>query len=221
LPSGVAFYTALALVPALLIGQFLIALGSQTGEAILWQLAILMVWVTALMALMRYLEGAFGHVAAYGVLHDLRMRTYQHLQRLSMGFHTRQQSGTWPLSSSATWQLSSCSPPTPAFKLIEAALIPFVLGLVMFIANLRLALVALSPIPIILVLLIAFRGPVYRAFATYREELGRLIGMIIDHVQGVGVLKAFAALRPAWNQVEERSDHLSRAAIRMNLLHTS
>jgi ATP-binding cassette subfamily B protein/subfamily B ATP-binding cassette protein MsbA len=219
--AGSVLYTALALVPALLIRQFLIALGSQTGGSVLWLLGGLMVAVTALMAVMRYLEGAFGHVAAYGVLHDLRMRAYQHLQRLSMGFHTRQQSGTMAAKLIGDVETLELFTAHAGIQLIVAALIPLILGVVMLFANWRLALVALAPIPVILALLIAFRGPVYRAFATYREELGKINGMIIDHVQGVGVLKAFAALRPAWIQVEEESDKLSRAAIRMNLLHTS
>ena len=46
------------------------------------------------MAVSRYLEGGFGHIAAYRILHDLRMQLYEKLQQLAMGFHTRQQSGT-------------------------------------------------------------------------------------------------------------------------------
>jgi len=48
-----------------------------------------MVGATALMAVTRYLEVGFGHIAAFQVLHDLRMRIYEQLQRLSMGYHTR------------------------------------------------------------------------------------------------------------------------------------
>ena len=54
----------------------------------------------------------------------------------------------------------------------------------------------------------------------YRDELGRLNGIIIDHIQGVGVLKAFAALGHARRAIDERSEQLKQAATQANLIHT-
>jgi len=218
--AGVA-YTALALVPALLIRELLRALGRYSTGGILWRLGAAMVAVTAVMAVMRYLEGALGHIAAYHVLDDLRLRCYRHLQRLSMGFHTRQQSGTVAAKMIGDVEAIELFTAHALIQLIVTTTIPVLLGAVMLLLNWRLALAALAPIPVILLILVFFRGPVYAAFAWYRDEIGRLNGLIIDHIQGVGVLKAFAAAGAAARQVEARSARLARAAIRVSLLHTS
>src|ERR1700738_2537716 len=91
---GSVLYTALSVLPALIIRQILTVLSHPSPASTLAWLGLAMVGATALMAIARYLEGGFGHIAAFKVLHDLRMRIYEQLQRLSMGFHTRQQSGT-------------------------------------------------------------------------------------------------------------------------------
>src|SRR6202171_1458611 len=92
---GSVLYTALSILPALIIRQMLPAPPPPRAPAatLVW-LGLAMVGATALMAISRYLEGGFGHIAAFKVLHDMRMRIYEQLQRLSMGYHTRQQSGT-------------------------------------------------------------------------------------------------------------------------------
>ncbi len=215
-------YTALALVPALLIRELLRALGRRPADAgILWRLGAAMVAITALMAVMRYLEGALGHIGAYHVLNELRLRCYRHLQRLSMGFHTRQQSGTIAAKMIGDVEAIELFIAHAMLQLVVTATVPVLLGGVMLALNWRLALAALAPIPVILLVLLFFRGPVYDAFAWYRDEIGLLNGMIIDHIQGVGVLKAFAAADSAGRRVEEQSATLSRAAIRVSLLHTS
>ncbi len=218
--AGGVLYTALAVVPALLIREMLRSL-AKGQTSVLWQLGAAMIAVTALMASMRYLEGAFGHVAAYRVLHDVRMRCYLHLQRLSMGFHTRQQSGIVAAKLIGDVETLELFTAHAGIQLITATTIPLLMGVIMLLLNWQLALAALLPLPLILLILTVFRGPVYQAFASYREELGRLNGMIVDHVQGVGVLKAFAFQGRARRQIAERSDRLAKAAIHVNLLHNS
>src|SRR6266550_1049212 len=200
--AGSVLYTALSVLPALIIRQMLTVLSRPSPAGTLVLLGVAMLGATALMAVARYLEGGFGHIAAFKVLHDMRMRIYEQLQRLSMGFHTRQQSGTI------------------AAQLISAATVPFLLGILMLLFNWKLALVALAPLAVILLILVAFRRSAYQAFMPYRDELGRLNGIIIDYIQGVGVLKAFAALGHARRAIDERSDQLKEAATRANLIHT-
>src|SRR6266550_4065186 len=200
--AGSVLYTALSVLPALIIRQMLTVLSRPSPAGTLVLLGVAMLGATALMAVARYLEGGFGHIAAFKVLHDMRMRIYEQLQRLSMGFHTRQQSGTI------------------AAQLISAATVPFLLGILMLLFNWKLALVALAPLAVILLILVAFRRSAYQAFMRYRDELGRLNGIIIDYIQGVGVLKAFAALGHARRAIDERSDQLKEAASRANLIHT-
>src|SRR3989440_10574237 len=217
---GSVVYTALSVLPALIIRQMLTALARQSPAATLVWLGLSMVGATALMAISRYLEGGFGHIAAFKVLHDMRMRIYEQLQRLSMGYHTRQQSGTIAAKVIGDVETIECSTAHAGIQLISAATVPLLIGIVMLIVNWQLALVALAPLVLILFLLVAFRRSAIQAFKRYRDELGRLNGIIIDYIQGVGVLKAFAALGHARRAIDARSDELKKAATQANLLHT-
>src|SRR5213596_1619434 len=220
--AGSVLFTALSVLPALIIRQMLTVLapGHPSAATTLVLLGLGMVAATALMAVMRFLEGGFGHVAAYQILHDLRMQLYEQLQRLSMGFHTRQQSGTTAAKVIGDVETIEFFTAHAGIQLISAATVPFLLGILMLAVNWRLGLVALAPLVLILLILVAFRRSAYQAFMRYRDELGRLNGIIIDHIQGVGVLKAFAALGHARRAIDQRSDQLKQAATQANLIHT-
>src|SRR5256712_2255694 len=218
--AGSVLYTALSVLPALIIRQMLTVLSRPSPAGTLVLLGLAMLGATALMAVARYLEGGFGHVAAFKVLHDMRMRIYEQLQRLSMGFHTRQQSGTIAAKVLGAVETIEFFTAHAGIQLISAAPVPFLLGILMLLFNWKLALVALAPLVVILLILVAFRRSAYQAFMRYRDELGRLNGIIIDYIQGVGVLKAFAALGHARRTIDERSDQLKQAATRANLIHT-
>jgi len=218
---GSVLYTALSILPALIIRQMLTALAPPRAPVgtLVW-LGLAMVGATALMAISRYLEGGFGHIAAFKVLHDMRMRLYEHLQRLSMGFHTRQQSGTIAAKVIGDVETIEFFTAHAGIQLISAATVPFLIGTLMLVVNWKLALVALAPLVLILLILAGFRHSAYQAFMRSREELGRLNGIMIDYVQGVGVLKAFGALGHARHAIDERSEELKKAATRANLIHT-
>src|SRR2546427_8902285 len=218
--AGSVFYTALSVLPALIIRQMLTVLAHPSPAGTLVWLGLGMVVATAWMAVACYLEGGFGHVAAFKVLHDLRMRIYERLQRLSMGFHTRQQSGTIAAKLIGDVETIEFFTAHAGIQLISAATVPFLLGILMLAVNWKLAFVALAALVLILIILVAFRRSAYQAFMRYRDELGRLNGIIIDYIQGVGVLKAFAALGHARRAIDERSDQLKQAATRANLIHT-
>src|ERR1700730_10292593 len=216
---GSVLYTALSILPALIIRQMLTALAHPSATATLVWLGLAMVGATALMAISRYLEGGFGHIAAFKVLHDMRMRIYEQLQRLSMGYHTRQQSGTIAAKVIGDVETIEFFTAHAGMQLISAATVPLLIGIVMLLVKWQLAVVALAPLLLILLLLVAFRRSALEAFKRYRDELGRLNGIIIDYIKGVGVRKAFGALGHARRAIDERSDQLKKAATRANLIH--
>ena len=219
---GSVGYTALSVLPALIIRQMLTALGARPAAplATLVWLGVAMVAATALMAVARYLEGGFGHIAAFRILHEVRMRCYEHLQRLSMGFHTRQQSGVIAAKMIGDVETIEFFTAHAGIQLISAATVPLLIGILMLVINWRLGLVALAPLALVLLILLAFRRRAYAAFQRYRDALGHLNGVIIDHIQGVAVLKAFAALSRARKDVITRSADLKKAATDANVLHT-
>jgi ATP-binding cassette, subfamily B, bacterial len=217
---GSVGYTALSVVPALIIRQMLTALAQTSPLQTLVWLGLAMVAATALMAVARYLEGGFGHVAAFRVLHEIRMACYEHLQRLSLGFHTRQQSGVIAAKMIGDVETIEFFTAHAGIQMISALTVPLLIGVLMLVVNWKLGLVALAPLALVLLILLAFRRRAYAAFQRYRDALGRLNGVIIDHIQGVAVLKAFAALGRARHDVIKQSEELKKAATEANVLHS-
>src|SRR5712692_9664705 len=175
---GSVVYTALSVLPALIIRQMLTVLSQPSPAGTLVLLGLAMVAATALLAVARYLEGGFGHIAAFKVLHDLRMRIYEQLQRLSMGFHTREQSGTIAAKVIGDVETIEFFTAHAGIQLISAATVAVLIGIVMLLVNCKLAVVGLAPLAVILLILVVFRRSAYQAFIRYRDELGRLNGII-------------------------------------------
>ena len=92
--AGSILATALSVVPALISRQVLVTFGQPRGSSgtLIW-LGLAMVAATAAIAVARYFEGGFGHNAAFKILHDVRLRRYEQMLRLTMGLHTKQPPG--------------------------------------------------------------------------------------------------------------------------------
>ncbi|MDQ6710642.1 MAG: ABC transporter ATP-binding protein/permease [Candidatus Dormibacteraeota bacterium] len=219
--AGSILATALSVVPALIIRQVLVTVGQKGGSSgtILW-LGLAMVAATAAIAVARYFEGGFGHNAAFKILHDVRMRCYEQMLRLSMGFHTKQQSGAMAARIIGDVETIEFFTAHAGIQLISAALVPVFIGILMLAVNWRLGLIALAPLLLIIAVLTLFREAANAAFKRSRDELGRMNGLMVDHIQGVGVLKAFAAAAQARRAIDDRSRRLAEAETRANLLHT-
>src|SRR6266446_4637593 len=93
----------------------------------------------------------------YTALSVLPALIIRQLQRLSMGYHTRQQSGTVAAKVIGDVETIEFFTAHAGIQLISAATVPLLIGIVMLLVNWQLALVALAPLLLILVILVAFR----------------------------------------------------------------
>jgi len=127
-----------------------------------------------------------------GVEYDLRNRMYAHLQSLELGFFDAQQTGQ--LMSRATVDLQSVR-----FFLgyglvfiLQSIVTVLVAGVLMFSLNPLLALLTLSPMP--LLVWVAFRyGRLNRPAAQeVQQRIAELTADVEENVSGVRVVKAFA-----------------------------
>jgi ABC-type multidrug transport system fused ATPase/permease subunit len=127
-----------------------------------------------------------------GVEYDLRNRMYAHLQSLELGFFDSQQTGQ--LMSRATVDLQSVR-----FFLgyglvfiLQSLVTVLVAGALMFSLNPMLALLTLSPMP--LIVWVAFRyGRLNRpASQEVQQRIAELTADVEENVSGVRVVKAFA-----------------------------
>src|SRR3954466_16424602 len=127
-----------------------------------------------------------------GVEYDLRNRMYEHLQSLELGFFDSQQTGQ--LMSRATVDLQAVR-----FFLgyglvfiLQSLVTVLVAGVLMFSLNPLLALLTLSPMP--LIVWVAFRyGRLNRpASQEVQQRIAERTADVEENVSGVRVVKAFA-----------------------------
>jgi len=123
---------------------------------------------------------------------DLRERIYEHLQRLELGFFDTQQTGQ--LMSRATVDLQAIRF-FLGYGLIffsQSLLTVVLAGGVMFFMNPWLALIALTPAPLVVVTAVRFSRQSRPAMQEVQQRIAELTAEAEENVSGIRVVKAFA-----------------------------
>src|SRR5919201_1068060 len=162
------------------------------GGANLWPLAIALVAAGVLRLAFSVVRRLVAGRVSLGVEFDLRNRMYQHLQTLELAFFDTQQTGQ--LMSRATVDLQSVRffLGYGLIFILQSAITILIAAGVMLAVNVKLALVALGPMP--LVIYVAFRyGRRNRpASQEVQQRIAELTAEAEENVSGVRVVKAFA-----------------------------
>jgi len=126
------------------------------------------------------------------VEYDLRERMYAHLQRLELGFFDHQQTGQ--LMSRATVDLAAVR-----FFLgyglvfiLQSILSIALAGVVMLAINPGLGLVALAPVPFVVVISYSYGRRARPAIQETQQRIAELTADAEENISGVRVVKAFA-----------------------------
>ncbi len=132
-----------------------------------------------------------GHVSL-GLEYDLRSLLYGHLQRLELGFFDHQQTGQ--LMSRATVDLQAVR-----FFLgyglvfiLQSILTIVLAGAVMLAVNPSLALIALVPVPFVVVISQRYGKRARPAIQEVQQRIGELTADAEENISGVRVVKSFA-----------------------------
>ena len=129
---------------------------------------------------------------------DLRSRIYEHLQSLELGFFDAQQTGQ--LMSRATVDLQSIRF-FLGYGLIfitQSALTLVLAGAVMIYLQPELALLALLPVPIVVLTAMRFNRYSRPALQEVQQRIAELTVEAEESVSGVRVVKAFALAMTVW-----------------------
>ncbi|GAB4562499.1 MAG: ABC transporter ATP-binding protein [Anaerolineae bacterium] len=151
-----------------------------------------LIGIYALLAVVDFGEQYLRHALGEKFLFDLRVRIYNHLQRLSLSFFERTSTGE--LMSRATNDVNELERfVTHGVILIAVDFLRLVgASLILLAMDWRLALVVLAPVPIIGVALRRFNSyarPIYRSA---RDRLGDLNAKLQDNLSGMKVIQAFS-----------------------------
>ncbi len=126
-----------------------------------------------------------------GFLRDLRVRVFNHLQSLSLGFFEREKAGV--LVSRMTSDIDSMA------ELVQFGLLQFLsngllLGLsltLLVLMSWKLTLVCLISVPIVAIASVKFQRDSNKAYLTIRDRIGQNLSSLQEGITGVRVIQAF------------------------------
>jgi subfamily B ATP-binding cassette protein MsbA len=169
------------------------ALGPNTSRMALLNVAAGATVVIALVqALASYVSAYFTVSVGQWIAHDLRQSVYGHLQRLSLSYHDRQQTG--PLISTITDDINAVQDfaSTAVLDIVIDSLTVVGMLAVMFTLNWRFTLVALAVTPLLGVFAYRLRAVIRQATRDVRRRQSEIVSIVQEGLGAIRVVKAFA-----------------------------
>lgn len=205
---AVVLTTALALARPLLVGQGVDALALDVTASRLAVLAGLIVGLTAVEGVFRFLQRWLMIGVSRRIEYDLRRDLFGHLVRLPLGFYQKRFTGD--LMSRATNDLSNVRMVLgPGMMYPAETILRIVFSTaIMLTIDWRLTVVALLPLPLISVGVYQFGQRVHRLSELSQARLADLSARVQESVSGIRVVKVFRQEPFEIAQFEERNRSL-------------
>ncbi|MHA6965309.1 ABC transporter [Zobellella denitrificans] len=173
--------------------SFVARLGFVTPKEQILMLGVLTFFIWAGESLFEYLYQILWRNLAQRLQSDLRQDAYEHVQRLDMGYFESKSSGQLvSIMNDDVNQLERFLD-GGANSLIQVFVTVVAVGAVFMVLSPQIALLAFTPIPIIIWGAFYFQrkaGPVY---AEVREKVGELAGRLSNNLGGIATIKSFTA----------------------------
>ncbi len=163
--------------------------GSRLRVAALAALAFVL--ISALGAVASYIDNYYTESVGQWVAHDLRMRMYQHLQRLSLGYYSNHQTGN--ILSTLTTDIQTIegfASSSTLNILVDLLTIVCMLGL-MFWLNWDFTLIAVAVTPFLLLFVSRFKKAVKKATHEVRKQQSEIVAVVQQGLESIQVVKAF------------------------------
>jgi len=189
---GLAF-TALGIVPPLLVGRMVRALRSDATATIFLQLGGITAGVYLLRGITRYLYGLSSHVAAYRTLHRMLCRVFSHLQTMPPAYLNDRHSGNLVARSVGDVQEIEDFIAHGIPETMLAIVIPVTMSVVLFVLNWKLALLALAPLPVVAAATYFVRRRTLNSWTKVRGKFADLSANMQDHLAGLATVQSFTA----------------------------
>jgi ATP-binding cassette, subfamily B, bacterial len=209
-------FAASALIPPLLIRRLILWLTEGEMSGSLFSVALLLLGVYLVRGTCRYCYGHFSHRAAYGVLHELLVRVYDHLQRLSHRFYNDQRTGSLIARSVNDIEAVEDFVAHGIPDLVLAIVTPAAMIAVLLFIDPWLTLVVVAPLPVAGFLIYRFTGEIRRMWRRVRSGVAELVAQVQDNFAGMTEIKSFGRERQQIALVANRSAEFRDASIAAN-----
>jgi ATP-binding cassette subfamily B protein len=188
----VALYTASQLA-----GPYLVKYGIDQGikpkDRGALDLAVALYLAVAVLAfLVNRLQVVLVGRIGEGFLRDLRVRVFDHLQRLSMPFYDREKAGV--IISRMTSDVDSLQELVQLglLQFVSSALLILISVVVLALVSWQLMLICLIPLPFVIFASVKFQRDSNRAYLSVRDRIGSMLSTLQEGISGVRVIQAYA-----------------------------
>jgi ABC-type multidrug transport system fused ATPase/permease subunit len=180
---------------------------SKVGLALLAGTGVVL--IALISAIATYIDSYYTESVGQWVANDLRIRIYDHLQRMSLSYFDKQQTGTMlsTITSDVATVQNFASSNTLSL-LVDVLTIAGVLSL-MFWLNWDFALIALAVTPFLLMFVSRFKKAVKKATHKVRLHQADIVSVVQEGLESVRVVKAFGHE----SLEDSRLGEVSRAAV--------
>jgi len=169
--------------------------GSSIGDdrlILLHIAAVSLVMITVVGAIGSYIQNMLMTKVGQWVMHDLRTTLYHHIQRLSLSYHDRSQTGD--LSSRVTNDIDTIQGFVTTTLLDVLIDILTLAGMIVVMSwiNVKFTLVALSIAPILFAFVYFYTHRIKRASRAVRKKESEILSRIHEVFSSIRVVKAFS-----------------------------
>src|ERR1700722_16583858 len=153
--------------------------------------ALAFVLIAPLGAIWSYIENYYTESVGQWVAHDLRMKMYEHLQRLSLGYYNTHATGTILSTITADIQtIEGFASSSTLNIVVDMLTIVCMLGL-MFWLNWDFTLIAVAVTPFLLLFVSRFKKAVKKATREVRKEQSEIVAVVQQGLESMQAVKAF------------------------------
>ena len=157
--------------------------------AVIMALSFLLIAIIGAVA--GYIDNYITESVGQRVAHDLRMRTYHHLQRLSLSYYdTHATGGILSTITTDIQTVQSFASSSTLDILVDLLTIVSMLGL-MFWLNWDFTLIALGVTPILLIFVFRFKKAVKKATREVRKQQSEIVSVVQQNLGSMQVIQAF------------------------------
>jgi len=173
--------------------SFLARLGVKEPMNQLWLLVALTVLIWVCESSFEYLYALKWRGLAQDLQHELRQAAYAHVQQLPPDFIASQRSGRLMALMNEDVNQIERFLNTGANDLIQVFCSSLLVGAVFFVITAKLALLALVPIPLILIGAFWFQRRLYPRYAAAREAAATVSNRLNNNLAGMATIQAYTA----------------------------
>ncbi|WP_246361927.1 MULTISPECIES: ABC transporter ATP-binding protein [Halomonadaceae] len=173
--------------------SFVASLGFETPQQQITMLAVLTFVIWAGESLFEYLFQILWRNLAQRLQADMRQDTYEHAQRLDMAFFESKSSGQLVATMNDDVNQLERFLDGGANALIQVVVTVIAVGAVFFVLSPLIALLAFTPIPLIIWGAFFFQRKAGPLYSDVREKVGDLASRLSNNLSGIATIKSFTS----------------------------